>query len=425
MAKTILSVGGVPILIGLVAMANTGEALYAALKALVCVVKSNSINGACSATLVDRVSSQTLGYLLKRKKHLLSMRILHLVFGLVHTDQGSYNNEFEYGGFNDLLGDLDIWCGTTIPYSHPSPSPCSETPQFKFTESALTSPSLLSGSTQLESSQQFDFSHADLEKALYEHFLQLLTEDNKNALQLLRDTQIVPKLLRRLSQASPNQPSIFLLLSHLLAQNKGTSSSLDLITFGHFVVGTLPNVNASVPCRDRESSLTETIELRNRCLQLIHSLMYTGKILNIGFCEDLVNRLGFDFVLLFAAPHLHPSTILWSLRILLLLLTSSPSLKNKFRDGTPSAFCFGKTIINHSVGENRSLLPLKKQDSKLGISDDDSPDRTSPVAAAGATVASIASGITGKGTGGKQTAGGWGRLSWVLGQRCEDIRTEG
>jgi hypothetical protein len=85
-AKTILSVGGIPILIGLVAMANTGESLYAALKALVCVVKSNCVNGLGSANLLDRGSAQMLGYLLKKKKHLLSMRVLHLVFGLVSTD---------------------------------------------------------------------------------------------------------------------------------------------------------------------------------------------------------------------------------------------------------------------------------------------------------------------------------------------------
>lgn len=95
-AKTTLSVGGVPILIGLIAMATTGEALYAALKALVCVVKSNSVNGVSSATLLDRSSSQMLGYLLKRKKHLLSMRVLHLVFGLVSTE--SYTITKELGG---------------------------------------------------------------------------------------------------------------------------------------------------------------------------------------------------------------------------------------------------------------------------------------------------------------------------------------
>jgi hypothetical protein len=101
-AKACLSVGGVPILIGLVAMANTGEALYAALKALVCVVKSNSVNGASSATLLDRSSSQMLGYLLKRKKHLLSMRVLHLVFGLVSTETYSSTKELIGGGGKKL-----------------------------------------------------------------------------------------------------------------------------------------------------------------------------------------------------------------------------------------------------------------------------------------------------------------------------------
>ncbi|OXA60252.1 WD repeat and FYVE domain-containing protein 3 [Folsomia candida] len=440
-AKGVLSVGGIPILIGLVAMATTGESLYAALKALVCVVKSNSVNGLTSANLLDRGSSQMLGYLLKKKKSLLSMRVLHLVFGLVSTECGSIKENGGGGGFNDLLGDLDIWCGNNVYFSHPSP--CSDSTQVKSDQESVAStpcdflgasnikPTVTLGAPDSSSSQQqpqthFDFSHADLEKALYEHFLQMLAEDSKNSLEILRDATIVPKLLRRLSQSSPNQQSIFLLLSHLLAQNKGVYCSQDLITFGHFVVGALPVVSVVSSSREREASITETIELRNKCLQLIHSLMYTGKVLNIGFCEELVTRLGFDFVLLFAAPHLHPSTILWSLRILLLLLTSSPALKSKFRDGASSAFCFGRTITYHSVsGQRGAILPLKKQDSKLGIGDDDSPGGSSPVSSAGATVASIASGLTGKGSAGRQVAGGWGRLSWLLGQRCEDVKTEG
>lgn len=439
-SRAVLSVGGIPLLIGLVAMANSGESLYAALKALVCVVKSNSVNGISSAVLLDRSSSQMLGYLLKKKKHLLSMRVLHLVFGLVSTELGAIRDNGGGGGFNDLLGDLDIWCGGNTNYfavpPSPSPVPAGEGLISKSgQESMASTPGEFLGVRQPSPARSsptttthFDFSHADLEKALYEHCLQMLAEDCKNSLELLREAGIVPKLLRRLSQSSPNQGSIFLLLSHLLAQGKGVSvHSQDLITFGHFVVGTLPSV--STRSRAREASLTETIELRNKCLQLIHSLMYTGKVLNVGFCEELVTRLGFDWVLLFCAPHLHPSTILWSLRILLLLLTSGPGLKNKFREGGSTSFCFGRTITAHSRGS--AILPLKKQDSKLGLGDGgaDSPGGNSPVSSAGAAVASIASGLAGggkgSGGGGKQVAGGWARLSWLLGQRAEDVKTEG
>jgi len=429
-AKTVLSVGGVPVLIGLVAMATTGEALYAALKALVCVVKSNSVNGASSVTLVDRSSWQMLGFLLKRKRNLLSMRVLHLVFGLVSTDISSAAMKEQRGGFADLLGDLEIWCGgSTFHHAgcHKGSSSAENVSEASTpSENTGTLVKKQIGSESNSQAQHFDFNHVDLEKALYEHFLQMLTEDTKNSLEVLREAEIVPKLLRRLSQNTPNQASVFLLLSHLLA-HKTSMSSADLITFGHFVVGTLP---ADSVCR--EGSLTETIELRNKCLQLIHSLMYTGKVLNVGFCEELVTRLGYDFILLFLAPHLHPSTLLWALRVLLLLLTSSPTLKNKFRDGATSTFGFGRTITYHynlCGGRNGgAILPLKKQDSKLGISDDESPlGGSSPVSSGtGVTVASIASGLTGKGgAGGRNVAGGWARLSWLIGQRCEDVRTEG
>lgn len=69
-------------LLGLIAMAQDVECLYAGVKALVCVVRSNK---SAQAEMDRRKGYQTLAMLLKRKKQLLNSHILHLVFGLVGT----------------------------------------------------------------------------------------------------------------------------------------------------------------------------------------------------------------------------------------------------------------------------------------------------------------------------------------------------
>nr|CAD7454369.1 unnamed protein product [Timema tahoe] len=50
------------------------------------------------------------------------------------------------------------------------------------------------------------------------------------------------------------------------------------------------------------------------------------------FCEEVVQVLGLDWVLLFLQGHLHPSTVVWGLRVLV-VLCSCPPLLHKFREG--------------------------------------------------------------------------------------------
>ena len=54
MAKVVLNVGGTSALLGLIAMATDVEGLYAAVKALVCVVRSNKV--------AQREMDRTRGY---------------------------------------------------------------------------------------------------------------------------------------------------------------------------------------------------------------------------------------------------------------------------------------------------------------------------------------------------------------------------
>ena len=64
-AKMILNVGGTSALLGLIAMATDVEGLYAAVKALVCVVRSNRV--------AQREMDRTQGYQVSRRPLLYHM----------------------------------------------------------------------------------------------------------------------------------------------------------------------------------------------------------------------------------------------------------------------------------------------------------------------------------------------------------------
>ncbi len=66
-AKMILNVGGTSALLGLIAMATDVEGLYAAVKAIVCVVRSNKN--------AQREMARTEGYKVKRDFMLCSIKI--------------------------------------------------------------------------------------------------------------------------------------------------------------------------------------------------------------------------------------------------------------------------------------------------------------------------------------------------------------
>lgn len=92
---------------GLIAMAQDVESLYAAVKALVCVVRSNQ---AAQQEMDRRRGYQTLAMLLRRKCPLLNSHILHLTFSLVGTvDSGRETSAIpNVTAFHDLLCDLQV-----------------------------------------------------------------------------------------------------------------------------------------------------------------------------------------------------------------------------------------------------------------------------------------------------------------------------
>nr|CAI5836643.1 unnamed protein product [Callosobruchus analis] len=288
-ATTVDTVGGCAVLLGLIAMAQDVESLYAGVKALVCVVRSNKV---CQAEMDRKRGYQTLAMLLRRKRTLLNSHILHLAFSLVGTvDSGRESSAIPNKmAFQDLLCDLEIW--------HEAPG--------------------------------------ELLRSHLEHLYELAAESNekKTNVYVMRELNLVEKLLYITPEVKhpTTKQILFSLMSILLS---GQPKQSDLLIFGQFIASTLPS--CPIPSEKNIQLLegvveddTDNIRLRNGCLALLHMIIFTSRN-HIG--EEISRMLGFDWLLLFLQPHIHSSTIIWALRILV-AVCSSPMLLSRFREGS-------------------------------------------------------------------------------------------
>ncbi|XP_017775866.1 PREDICTED: WD repeat and FYVE domain-containing protein 3 isoform X2 [Nicrophorus vespilloides] len=294
------SVGGCSVLLGLIAMAQDIESLYASVKALVCVVRSNSV---AQAEMDKRRGYQTLAMLLRRKKPLLNSHILHLAFSLVGTvDSGRETSTIpNVPAFQDLLCDLDVW--------HEAPG--------------------------------------ELLRSHLEHLYELAAEcsEKRNNTWMMRDLNLVTKLLHITPEVKhfATRQVLFSLLTTLLT---GQPKQSDLLWYGQFVASTLPIQTMDRFEREIED---ENVLLRNRCLTLIHTILFTSKnAVSLMVCDELAKTLGYDWILLFLQPNLHSSTVILGMRILV-VMCSVPALLNRFREGNSNGGWLRHTeLVTHS-----------------------------------------------------------------------------
>ncbi|BFF93489.1 WD repeat and FYVE domain-containing protein 3 [Drosophila madeirensis] len=294
------TVGGCNVLLGIIAMAQDVESLYAGVKALTCVVRSNR---AAQAEMDRKRCYQTLGMFFKKKKHLLNSHILHLTFGLVGTvnsgqDMSAIPN---VTAFQDLLCDLEIW--------HNAPN--------------------------------------GLLRSLLEHLLELVVESNekKQNVKIMRDLQLLVKLLHIIThiQDHSTREILFNLLETLLG---GQPRHTDLLLYGQYVAAKLPRAQDGALERavllpsiknlgeDPDGGVAQNIYLRNRCLSLLHGLLFTPRsTVNYVICDDISKTLGMDWLLLFMQPHVHFTTVIIAVRILV-VVCANESFLVRFRDAT-------------------------------------------------------------------------------------------
>ncbi|XP_039701567.1 WD repeat and FYVE domain-containing protein 3 isoform X1 [Pteropus medius] len=325
-ATTLQYIGGAAAILGLVAMASDVEGLYAAVKALVCVVKSNPL----ASKEMERIKGyQLLAMLLKKKRSLLNSHILHLTFSLVGTVDSGHETSIipNSTAFQDLLCDFEVWLHA--PY--------------------------------------------ELHLSLFEHFIELLTESSeasKNA-KLMREFQLIPKLLLTLRDMSLSQPTIAAISNVLSFLLQGFPNSNDLLRFGQFISSTLPTfavcekfVVMEINNEEKLDTGTEEefggpisanlILLRNRLLDILLKLVYTSKektSINLQACEELVKTLGFDWIMMFMEEHLHSTTVTAAMRILVVLL-SNQSILIRFKEGLSGGGWLEQTdsVLTNKIG---------------------------------------------------------------------------
>lgn len=191
------TVGGCNVLLGIIAMAQDVESLYAGVKALTCVVRSNR---AAQSEMDRKRSYQTLAMFFKKKRNLLNSHILHLTFSLVGTvNSGQESSAIpNITAFQDMLCDLEIW--------HGAPN--------------------------------------GLLRSLLEHLLELASEssEKRSNIRIMRDLQLVAKLLHIITDIhdAGTKDILFAFLSVLLG---GQPRHGDLLLYGQFIAAKLSSVN--------------------------------------------------------------------------------------------------------------------------------------------------------------------------------------
>lgn len=164
-------------------------------------------------------------------------------------------------------------------------------------------------------------------KSLLEHLLELATETahRTHNLRTMRDLQLVSKLLYIINDVKVvNTKNVLIqLLAALLA---GQPRPTDLLCLGQFMAFTLPSPSQTEKgVTPKESDCEkecegENIVLRNKCFHVLHGLMFTQRnLVNTVVCEEISRVLGMDWLLSFMQENVHPSTVLWALRIFVIL----------------------------------------------------------------------------------------------------------
>ncbi|XP_051693511.2 WD repeat- and FYVE domain-containing protein 4 isoform X2 [Oryctolagus cuniculus] len=300
-ASSLDFIGGPAILLGLISLATDDHTMYAAVKVLHSVLSSNAM---CDRLMRHISGYQIMAFLLRKKASLLNHRIFQLLLSVAGTAELGFRSSAiaNVGVFRNILCNFELWMNTTD----------------------------------------------NLELALFSHLAEILQsprEGPKNA-EVAHQAQLIPKLVFLFNEPSLSPSRIPKVIAILGSQLRGHFSIRDVLRIGLFIVYTLKpsSVNERQMCMDRawDPSLPagsqtsgKTIWLRTQLLEMLLSVMSSPQLhLSSELKEELFLNLGPDWFLLLLQGHLHPSTTVLALKLLLHFL-ASPSLRGRFKDGLP------------------------------------------------------------------------------------------
>lgn len=215
-------------------------------------------------------------------------------------------------------------------------------------------------------------------RSLLEHLLELAVESNEKRqnVKIMRDLQLLNKLLHIITDINDHSTReiLFSLLETLIG---GQPRHSDLLLFGQYIAAKLPsseNAEKSVVLPSIRSGaddpVAQNIYLRNRCLSLLHGLLFTPRnTVNYVICDDISKILGMDWLLLFMQPHIHFTTVIIAVRILV-VICANENFMVRFRDSTHNggylkyteliskkkSICLGPTQLGSTPGNPSSII---------------------------------------------------------------------
>ncbi|CAL8102436.1 unnamed protein product [Calicophoron daubneyi] len=338
--------GGVRIGLALVAMAQDVETLYAATKTTCTLIKCSSL--AASEMLTSR-GYQMLAMLLRKKRHLLTTRILDSILSLTlnmdswidANDVIEVDTPLDHPAFSDLVCDLDLW---RVEREIPKESEVNHQSSAKALESPPPSPietdyrlvanlinhltELISVPTSTESTGARPPGLHPIWNLVFDRVLYLLMNAFPNGPRTLNPN--------RYSNVSIGQASLLdAVITFLRTCLSRWNLPKWLLRIGQLMAWTLPasEVNEleisatqlstcmeSSSASDTSEMQVHLIVLRNRLFQLLLSLITDSTANNRRLCNELLAALGFDWFHLFLRPSTHSSTVVLDLHLLILVL---------------------------------------------------------------------------------------------------------
>ncbi|XP_054839943.1 WD repeat- and FYVE domain-containing protein 4 [Eublepharis macularius] len=319
-------IGGPALLLGLLVMAEDESSMYATAKALHSVLSSSTMS---ENQMRQMGGYQILAYLLKRKAHLLNRRILQLILstgGAAETGLGSLTIK-SLEAFQYIFCNFELWCHGPENLD-------------------------LSVFTQLT------------------EILQSSRDGSQNA-KLAHQTQMVPKLLLLFSDAKIPRVRVGKICAVLFRLLQGYFNILDTLRIGLFLVYTLSPVSVDenkASLDDVSESLGDALSqtsgnmiwLRNQLLGMLLDVMHSDEPHRSSECSprrmqaDVFQALGPDWFLMFIQSHVHSSTVILVVKLLLYFLHNR-TLLCKFKEGMMA----GLWLENSSRGVNVLIDNLK------------------------------------------------------------------
>ncbi|XP_006757192.1 PREDICTED: WD repeat- and FYVE domain-containing protein 4 [Myotis davidii] len=301
-ASSLDFIGGPAILLGLISLATDDHTMYAAVKVLHLVLTSNVM---CDRLMQHISGYQVMAFLLRKKSSLLTHRVLQLILAVAGTAELGFgpSARTNIGVFQHVLCDFELWMRAAD----------------------------------------------NVEQSLFSHLLEVLRSprEGPRSAGVAHQAQLIPRLVFLFNEPGLAPSRIPTIITILGWQLRGHFSVQDLLRVALFVVYTLQpaSVDERQICADRapeppgpagSQTSGKTIWLRNQLLEMLLGAVSSSQLhLSAETMEEVFLSLGPGWFLLLLQGHLHPSTTVLGLKLLLHFLWS-PALRERFKDGLPA-----------------------------------------------------------------------------------------